>query len=209
VKPIKDRPSFGFCALQYLLTWLRDEKHLHELMRGQGDKLDAGIEAALPYFQVARNFAGISKDDTKRQDIRRALMQADAFADDPERCVRELAGNLESTFDKNLISAASKLLWLRHRDPFIIYDSRAVAALAIDRYGGSFDKRSYPEYCERWRSAYATHRKDIKTAVAELGDLHGIVRQLVPEWSSKEVSGRWFAERVFDRYLWMSGRATR
>jgi hypothetical protein len=123
----------------------------------------------------------------------------------PEVKVTTLATRFRERFNQFNLSAASKLLWLRHKLPFIIYDSRAVNALRD--LGGTFENANYSEYCDCWRAQYHQREEAIKEAAARLHE----VRTFLPPWHRTEaelralVSEPWFRERVFDIYLWEMG----
>ena len=119
--------------------------------------------------------------------------------------VEELANCLKREFGQYNLSAASKLLWLRQRKPYIIYDSRAVKALK--NADEVFDTRSYFEYSKAWKRQYSFHRSRIKSACERLVE----IRDFLPAWyisersMTKVVTETWFRERVFDIYLWEVG----
>src|SRR3989344_6114630 len=118
---------FEFCALRFLLQWERSEKSLHRGMKGA--PTIENLRRALRFFQIARNFPGL-KNDNNAQFIIHELTSLDSHSGyTPERKVEQLALRFKFKFEKFNLSAASKLLWLRHRKPYIIYDSRAVRAL--------------------------------------------------------------------------------
>ncbi len=54
------RPTFEYCALSFWDQWHRYEARLYAAMSASPTEQD--IRAALSYFQVARNFAGIAED---------------------------------------------------------------------------------------------------------------------------------------------------
>ncbi|MGZ0079706.1 hypothetical protein [Methylomonas sp. YC3] len=194
---------FEFCALRFLLQWERSEKSLHREMKGTPSIAD--IRKSLRYFQVARNFSGL-KDDGRAQMVSQALGSIDLESDlTPEQKVDRLARRFKRDFNQFNLSAASKLFWLKHKRPYIIYDSRAVSALK--ELGHTFDKRNYAAYCKSWREQYRLDRDNIKTAASRLIEIRGFL----PAWHvdeetmSKLTRQPWFLERVFDIYLWEAG----
>ncbi|MFC4311410.1 hypothetical protein ACFPN2_20085 [Steroidobacter flavus] len=164
------------------------------------------VRSALAYFKVSRGFAGIAKPDIGKKIA--SLLVDHSKRVTPKTAptrVSELASAFERELDSNnLLSAASKLLWLRSRTPFVIYDSRAVRALSLEQ---RFDKRNYASYSQAWKLAYRSRQADIHhalknlpkfahfTAAADRGETY------IAEIASHE----WFAERVFDQYLWLVG----
>ena len=194
---------FEFCALRFLLQWERSEKGFHRQMKGPPDIVQ--LRKALRYFQVARNFKGL-KNDSKAISIVEALTSVDSREDySTEDKVEQLAHCFKAEFNQFNLSAASKLLWLRHRKPYIIFDSRAV--IALKNMDSSFDKKSYSEYCQAWRKQYLVHQPAIKAASAKLIE----IRSFLPAWHVDEeamlklTKQPWFLERVFDIFLWEVG----
>lgn len=194
---------FEFCALRFLLQWEQREKKLHALMKDNPSRDD--IRKSLRYFQVARNFKEL-KSDNKVDYILNAIHNVSRKQSlSPEAKVTELAKQFKSEFQTFNLSAASKLLWLRYKSPFIVYDSRAVKALK--RLGCHFDERNYSKYCDQWKTQYEKHKSEVKTATARLVE----IRSFFPVWHQSEgvlvllISKPWFLERVFDVYLWEKG----
>jgi hypothetical protein len=125
------RPSFEFCAFRFLTQWQEDELRLHRALSAAPN--EEGIREALAYFQVARNFKGLGKDENASF-ILNSLIKVctNQELSSPDQKVDTLVQKLKARFNQSNVSAASKLLWLSLREPFIIYDTRAVMALTRD-----------------------------------------------------------------------------
>jgi hypothetical protein len=98
---------------------------------------------------------------------------------------------------RDLLSAATKFLWLRHRDVLVIYDSQARSAL--DAPSGD-----YGNYLKLWRSEYSRVKPNVIYACERLlqaRQLEDLVRGEVNAHAASE----WFRRRVFDVYLWEKG----
>lgn len=194
---------FEFCALRYLLQWQRKEADLHRLIRCEPPKPE-NVRKALRYFQVARNFNGL-KD--RAELVVGALLKVRARTDlSPVEKVSQLAESFKDAGFQYNLSAASKLLWFSSRRPFVIYDSRALAALQSD-YGHTADKRDYEEYCATWKKAYGSHKKAILEAVNRLPTVRAFLPGNTPPDDKllRLVTKPWFRERVFDIFLWELG----
>lgn len=194
---------YEFCALRFLIQWERSEKALSSAMQ-HAPTIDA-IRKSLKYFQVARNFPGL-KEDSQTKIILKAIASVDAKQQLTfDEKVDRLAHLFLRDFGQFNLSAASKLFWLKHRSPYIIFDSRAVNALK--GFGHKLNKRSYAEYCDAWRKEYKTRHSDLKAASSRLIQM----RSFLPAWHvdakemSATISDPWFIERVFDIYLWEVG----
>lgn len=196
---------FEFCALRYLLQWQRKEKKLHKLIKSDGLE-PAALRQALRYFQVARNFKGL-KLDARASLIVESLLSIRANSHlNPEEKVVELATEFKNSEFQNNISASSKLLWLSHRRPYIIYDSRAFTALK-ENYRHEGKAKDYISFCKSWRTAYKDCEPDISLAVNRLPNVRSFLPGSTPPDKSllSLVNKQWFKERVFDVYLWELG----
>ena len=195
-------PPYEFCASKFLDLW-RAEQPLHEGMQGNpsGDL----IRQALKHFSVARTFKGLSDDGCEQ--ISRCLVEVStARKGSPSDRVIELARRFKECFDQFNLSAASKLLWLRDRSPYLLYDMRAVTALG--RLGNKFKKADYRAYFEIWTKEYEKRRRPISDASRGLVALpknYTAAFYLVDDELAKIVHEPWFCERVFDIYLWELG----
>lgn len=196
---------FEFCALRYFLQWRRKEEDLHASMKKGVPGLPE-IRRALRYFQVARNFKGLKQDD-RAELVRSAILDVRADSNlSPEQKVATLAQLFKEAGFQHNISAASKLLWLSSRSPFVIYDSRAHAALEDD-FGFKADKKDYEAYCLAWRKAYKLNQQAILDAVNKLPNIRAFLPGSTPADGAllALVNKNWFRERVFDIYLWEIG----
>jgi len=199
--------TFEFCALKYLLLWSQQEKEIHEGMSvAKGRPEVSDLRKALKHFRIARNFRNIKDGVTAKGVINSLLKVSSDDTQFPKQKVINLADQFQDTFGQFNLSAASKLLWLRHRSPFLIFDDRAFRSLQ-SLSQTRFKKRDYSKYVSTWRSTYDQHRNAIKQAVIRLPDALPFVR----DWyQSKEeieslASQDWFQERIFDIYLWELG----
>jgi hypothetical protein len=116
--------------------------------------------------------------------------------------VNELRRELGRAYGgRDLLSAATKFLWLRHRDVVLIYDSQA--RLALNTPSGD-----YGNYLRRWRSEYSLSKPRVIDACERLlqaRQLGVLVRAEVNGYAASE----WFRRRVFDVYLWEKGKPDR
>ena len=143
-------------------------------------------------FRIARNFP-------TRFDIERGIprlnpvlaildtLPADLRADRLFDIVAVTSQRFATAYGmKVLLSAATKLLWLKYRDPVIIYDSQVRASLGV-RAG------DYPDYVRQWRASYSRHASGIRSAASHIR-IPGV-----------PCEREWFRRRVFDLYLWAEG----
>jgi hypothetical protein len=99
--------------------------------------------------------------------------------------------------NRDVLSAATKFLWLRHRDVVIIHDSQARLALGAP-------VGDYASYLDRWRELYSRIARDVTEACDRLktAQFSAPAARLEAE---ADVSSEWFKRRVFDIYLWKAG----
>ena len=204
MKPSSVKFPFEYCALRYYLQWQQRESDLHSRIKVVAPELP-DIRKALRYFQVARNFKGL-KQDSQAQLVSVALLRIRECAKlSPEQKVLRLAKLFEDAGFGHNISAASKLLWLSNRSPYIIYDSRVFTALQ-GKFEHSEDQRDYQAYCNSWRKAYDKHSQEIETAVNSLPKVRAFLPGITPPDDLLTIVNKpWFRERVFDIYLWEHG----
>ncbi len=102
--------------------------------------------------------------------------------------------------EHNLLSAASKFLWFHSKNPVKILDRRAAKAL-------NFKNGTYSDYCTLWTAEYKQSELQIKSAIVKL--IEQLDCTVIPVEGRKEflavVNQKWFAERIFDKYLWDQG----
>ncbi|MBI5759848.1 MAG: hypothetical protein HZA46_15120 [Planctomycetales bacterium] len=195
---------FEYCALRYLLLWGQEEKKLHNGMTGS--EPTKVLHKALHYFRVSRSFKGIGDGQKATQILNAVVDIGENSTLEPENKVMNLAKRFQGEFDRLNVSAASKLLWLRYRHPFVIYDARAVSTLQ-KQFDHDFDKGDYVAYWKAWHEEYGKHQGAVKEAAARLKEL----QPFVSTWHQSEGSlttmaqEPWFLERVFDIYLWECG----
>jgi hypothetical protein len=201
-------PSFEFCAFRFLAQWEENEYALYNAIRSTPTEKD--IRKALSYFQVARNFEGL-KEAANAAFVVQSLLEvrADQALSSPPEKVHQLVKTLETRFKQNNLSAASKLLWLSYRHPYIVYDNRAITALR-DEFGHRFEERDYSAYSKVWREEYVIFEASIQSAVEQLPKGRMFMRAcpLSDQELVRRAKETWFLERVFDIFLWEIGGLT-
>lgn len=191
--------SFDYYAMRYLLLWHQSERKLVDEF---SENPAAALKSAMHSFRIARSFPGIA-DDVRAKYVVKAVHSMSPNV--PAQNVSLLAKKFEIKFDHLNLSAASKLLWIKYRSPYLIYDSRALRALK--RYPIKVKSADYASYEGAWRCAYDGHKRDIDRAVYALVNLQPYVKHWHPTKDSlrKLVREPWFKQRVFDIALWENG----
>lgn len=198
-------PPYEYCAYRYLELWERFEKSLYIAISGTHSA--SQIRDALKYYKIARNFKGL-KEDEVAANVSTELLKVDGCSGIYSENVKDLASRFKKSCGQYNLSAASKLLWLRYRSPYLIYDSRAVTAL--HRMGNKFKNADYTLYCEVWRREFEKRSNEISLAAHGLVNLprkYTAAFTLTDDYLTKIIDSEWFIERVFDIYLWEAGEA--
>lgn len=199
--------SLEYCSLYYLNMWLKHDRLYHEALNN-GDhngKLKAIKDVAAEY-RIARNLPTKYEKNCARYapilEIIDKVMPVD-FEGDAEGAIEKVEGEISKVYgDRTALSATTKFLWFRVRNPIIIYDSQVRKALKTP--AGNL-RRFY----EAWRVEYNNRSGAISNACANLSSVAGYSYDQTIATSSyvQGISAEpWFQERVLDVYLWHKGQ---
>lgn len=210
--------NFNFFALHYLNLWLRtDRRFLVDFRSLDKGKQLASIKKAATEFRVARTLQ-IDSDGGQKPERYATLLdilnaqpsnlfegnQYPAVAQTILGIERQIAaaygGKRKDGSQKSVLSATTKLLWIKFLSPIVIYDSQARKALDATE-----DLR---EFYSKWHHEFAMHKTAIEEACSALMSIpeywypagKGLEREILEATSSL-----WFHERVLDIYLWHKG----
>ena len=182
-------------ARDYARLWKKSERDFVSGLAApdRASRLRAIVRAA-GYFRIARSFRlafdvgrGVERlgpvldviDDYRKPTLTDTALVA---------VVSAVRHRLAEAYGKNdLLSAATKFLWLAHQHPVVIYDSQVRAALGAPT-------GDYSAYLELWRARYDEAAPRIQAAVTAL-------RKSADLPSDTE----WFHRRVLDIHLWKQG----
>lgn len=200
--------SYEHCALECADTWFaKEEAFVAGLASKDVSNRLAALCRAAGHFKIARNFP-------KEYDVDRGLERLEPvlqILDDPgvrevtaenlADTVRLVRRELAAVYDRDLLSAATKLLWLRHQNVSIIFDKQARVALGTP-------KGDYEGYLTRWRDRYQADLPEIKGASLSVCATNHTATNLTKVCDSdiRAIVGRaWFHMRVLDIRLWYEG----
>jgi hypothetical protein len=198
--------NFKFFTMYYLNDWCStDEDYFIKLQPDKEPSVRREcMQRAATYYGIARNFRLLPNEERFASALDALDGISASFNHDVDSQVSELANTFRSAYGRNAVSAASKFLWIRHRSPIIIYDTRAIRAL-----GGNLRDRDYSTYRREWLRQFDKHEAAIRSACSQVLE--------VKDWSlafekpEDKVRGwlseRWFHERVFDKFLWWHGES--
>lgn len=206
-------PTFEYCSLYYLNQWLDYDRGFFEAMSGSDDtaKLST-LKKAAGFYRVARNLHTKKKGPERYQpvlDILDTVNPEQFKRDRNQEIVREIISierRISSEYNnRNCLSLTTKFLWLKVREPILIYDSQARKAL------GSKDG-NLECYYEKWPQCFKRHKQKIEEACASLHKLHRYTyspdQKATESYINKISSQIWFQKRVFDIYLWLKGNGS-
>lgn len=204
--------TFEYCSLEYLNQWFDyDMIYCDVFLNGnQNAKLEM-LKSAGGFYKVARNLP--TEFDTK-VGIKRYLpvleiiekVKKSQFDSNTVGEIISIERKISSAYgNRNLLSLTTKFLWLRIKQPIIIYDSQARIALGVDE--GNLDG-----YYKKWKETYRKHHFAISNACSLLPKLHLYAsnqrigtKKYIQKIVSQTWFQTWFHERVYDNYLWHKG----
>jgi hypothetical protein len=163
--------SIPACAREYAKYWISKERAFVAAL-ASGDyavRLQA-LQRAAGYFRVARTMR-LAYDVGRGQERlgpALAVLQEAPFQRVTAANLSETVGLLRRRLgevygDRDLLSAATKLLWLLHRDAVVIFDSQARVSLRTA-------PGDYDAYLASWRLEFAKAEPDIRQACGSLSD---------------------------------------
>ena len=202
-------PTLQQSAVEYAGYWFKTESTLVDALSGDERvvRLQA-LQRAAGYFRIARNMPRAYDVGLGHQRLAPVLFLLDSSRLQPvdettlPHVVRSLRREIGAAYGgRDLLSAATKFLWLLHRDTVVIYDSQVRGAL-----GSPY--ADYDAFLDRWRSGYAGLRETIRYACTSLPSSNvsrfcgrAVSRDAIEEVAMQE----WFRRRVYDIYLWRRG----
>jgi len=199
--------TFEYCSLFYLNQWLEhDMGFCDALAKGNRSKKLDTLRKAANFYRVARNLPSKYEGDLKRYelvlDIIDSLKPAD-FKKDPIEEIYKIKDKISDKYGKRgVLSLTTKFLWIKFKEPILIYDSQASMALGIKSEGLS-------SYYKKWREEFKDNKTAIVDACSKLPDMYKYAANQetgTKEYIDEIASATWFHERVFDAYLWHKGK---
>lgn len=167
----KMKHSWEYFSLHYLDMWLRHDLLYHKSINsGTRDERLNSIKKAATYYKVARNLPKEYDEDigcARYEPILKIIDKAIAsdFSGDTVKSIRKVQNKISKAYgDRGVLSITTKLLWLKIRDPIIIYDSQARKALKTD-------DGDLSGFYEAWRTEYSAHSKAIASVCSKLSSV--------------------------------------
>lgn len=200
-------------ALSYANQWfMTDRKFMKELRKNSSQEIDDRVLGYLAAkYMVARGFKAQENNQqwvTAAKHLTAAVQSSEQTAVKVHTLAIELgkvapAKNTPSY----LLSAATKFLWFAGEHEARILDKRAVDALGHLRGVRGKLGTDYEQYAAAWKDQLEAHKEVLTKALVDLpqqlewtcipSDIHTEAKTVFKE--------PWFADRVFDKYLWTIG----
>lgn len=199
---VAETTPWMYYTIKALAQWLEYDKPGGRALRS--DDLPI-VRRWMAFYRIARNFPGLGDDNVLRTllvDVLAATKRIKRAGAQETQLVQEVQRIATSHGQKQLISAASKLLFLACPERCVIYDRNARTALGLRQ------QATYERYVLAWNTSLAECRPQIEGAIQRCLELPDKAFPLCLADSStcrSALSEPWFHRRVFDIHLWHSG----
>jgi hypothetical protein len=202
--------TFEYCSLEYLNQWFTyDMGYCQALATGNRSEKLTALKSAGGFYRVGRNLP--SEYDEKKGLMRYEPVldiidpiEPNHFENNPVNKIFQIERRISEGYgNKNLISLTTKFLWIKIKQPIIIYDSQARKALGTEN--GALDA-----YYKKWREEFKANQREIVEACSKLPDMnkYAVNQEIGTKEYIRKISDKtWFHERVFDNYLWNKGNS--
>jgi len=164
------------------------------------------LVAVAIHYNVMRGFKVEEEGTARLAPVWDALrkMERPTSAEDAKAKVSHLVAELRHTYHQDLVSAASKILWMRFGSPIVIYDS-IVSKWIYDK-GDRPMSKDYGYFYDAWQRKFGELGPEIRIVCEGLKELSTLrkffgLNDLCQDEFEKVVSSPWFAERVFDHAI--------
>lgn len=197
-----ERTPWMFYTIKALAQWLEYDRPGGSALRS--DDLPI-VRRWMAFYRIARNFPGLGDDNVLRDllfDVLEATRRIEHAGTQESQLVQEVQRIAANHGQNQLISSASKLLFLACPERGVIYDRNARTALGLRQ------QATYERYVLAWKTSLAECKPQIEGAIQRCLQLPDEAFPLYLASSSSCRSALrepWFVRRVFDIYLWHTG----
>jgi hypothetical protein len=177
------------------------------LNNGSEDDKLAILKKAGGFYRIARNLP--SKYDEKKNIARYKPvlniidnLKHSYFENNTVEKIREIKSEISKEYgNRNVLSLTTKFLWIKIKQPILIYDSQARIAI-----GAKYNDLN--SYYDKWHDGFIANKDEIAKVCSNLPKLHkyAVNQDVGTEAYIQDLASKsWFHERVFDIYLWNKG----
>jgi len=161
------------------------------------------IWKGLAHFRIARNFTDINNLNTKKEFIDLIQLSINHSHQFDERYIF-LLEKFYIRFNKTLLSATSKILWLMDdKENYVILDTLAINTL--EKYLGKINEtgvEKYFAYKKKWYSFFNDELDNINRSIKNTYNFYANSKNFNNHDELEELNQKWFKMRVFDMFLW-------
>ncbi len=200
--------TFEYCSLHYLNQWLSyDMGYSQALEKGSRIEKLKALKNAGGFYRIARNLPSKydEKNGLKRYEPVLDIidnLQSIEFKKDPVRKIFEVQKSISEQYGgRRVLSLTTKFLWIKIKQPILLYDSQARIALGTEN-------NDLESFYRNWHEQFEKHHSEIAKVCSSLSDINKyVVNQEIgtKEYINKISQQTWFHERIFDIYLWNKG----
>ena len=192
--------------MHYADQWLKRDRRFCEILPDPAARLYI-LSETLKFYGVARCWCKRHKDDdeTRFQPLLDIFDSVSTTAAKPlgrTQVVKMVITQLQPHTKNEVLSLATKTLWVWFKEPFIIYDGNAAKALGFPY---PLSHRDSAAYYARWEAAFARAMPDILNACSRLPAQHSWLKHgaKITELELRHLADEsFFHKRVFDVFLW-------
>lgn len=214
---MKSQVKIKHCALEYLNYWISFDRKIWCALNSpqkteECKKYKAKqLQRAAKEYSVARTVRKIDEEERFSEvlDIIERYSN-DINKDNRAEQIVTIENKIFKKYNKNkngnrVLSFTTKILWMKHRDPIIIYDRNAREALDFHQDHKNTLEDYLKSYFNKWECEYKKKESEIKETCKSLKDIKAWTEgahSLSDEKIDNIVNKPWFWHRVFDFYLW-------
>lgn len=199
--------TFEYCSLHYLNQWFTyDMGYCKVFADGNENEKLTALKNAGGFYGVARNLPS-EYDEGKGLDRYKPVLdiidplEPKHFENNTVEKILEVGKRISEKYgNRGVLSLTTKFLWIKIKQPILIYDSQARLALGSDN--GVLD-----DYYRRWFKEFNVHQAEIVEVCSKLPAMKKYAANQEVDIRSIALE-TWFHERVFDIYLWSKGNNT-
>lgn len=202
--------TFEYCSLYYLNQWLTfDMGYCRALSNGNKSEKLTTLKNAGAFYRVARNLPLEHDEKIRLARYEPVLdiidpLKPNQFKNNPVKEIIKIERKISNKYgNKSVLSLTTKFLWIKIKQPILIFDSRARIALGTEN-GNLY------AYYEEWRKEFKANQREIAEICSKLPNMnkYAVNQEVGTKEYIKEISDEtWFHERVFDMYLWNKGNS--
>ena len=207
--------TFDFAALHYLDQWIEEDSKWHKELNDsdQSIRLKA-LNTLARNYQVIRNLP--RRYDIDATPCKKRLSPILDIIEKPDfqnitianrvEIIEKIVEEIKQHYHKRVLSFVTKALWVKHKDPIIIYDSKARETLK--KYDYPSGENNISKYITSWERFYQHCQTEINEACKSLykARRYSKFANELTDQQIKDISSQlWFQHRVFDIFLFFEG----